>query len=105
MTLREKIEALKEDKNCEEYFDAVRHADFDKLERLILAAVEPKFGLEKPTVPGWYWFRDERKQVWCVLVELWKGGPNLTYTYPGSDDEWDVATTRGEWAGPILPPE
>lgn len=60
---------------------------------------------EKPTRPGWYWWR----QPYCqdVIVEITLGGAkNGKRLYVVTDgDTGELASFSGEWAGPIPEPE
>lgn len=75
--------------------------------------VAMKWTREKPTVPGWYWYREPRRvgtdedPQWldpeCVRVRINPGGAFAGFQ--GSDSEDFVADCHGEWAGPLSPPE
>lgn len=57
---------------------------------------------EKPTEPGWYWWRlDERKSPIVFL----RCGDNF-HTVIDLYDGWDgTSPDGGEWSGPIPEPE
>lgn len=57
-----------------------------------------------PTVPGWYWWRHPKCGTSCVQVIECKGVAPLSYLMVGSDDEWYVENSGGEWCGPIEVP-
>jgi hypothetical protein len=60
------------------------------------------FSLEKPVLPGWYWYRLNSTDAHPVVAQV----------YPERDTvgPWDTGTTsslsnqHGEWAGPLEPP-
>lgn len=64
---------------------------------------------EKPTVPGWYWYRDDGNDDEPIIVKVWlskfKGEPRW---YAGDEDGglWiNGPCWAGEWAGPLAPPQ
>jgi hypothetical protein len=55
----------------------------------------------KPTEPGWYWYRGEAGESDPLIVEVDSAG---YFQWPdGGYDE--VKLAKGQWAGPIPPPE
>lgn len=60
---------------------------------------------EKPTVAGWYWYKNHITQaVDVVLVR--RAGCNYPLEACDADGRWDTVTNwHGQWSGPILPPE
>jgi hypothetical protein len=62
---------------------------------------------EKPTVPGWYWWKP--KQYYPVIVEIYRlevrGKHYLMIGNCNEHHEGDLEYAEGEWAGPIPPPE
>lgn len=63
-----------------------------------------KWTTSKPTVPGWYWWRCSPYYVDCLLVlHRHQGG----FTAKGGywEDSKIVSDMKGEWAGPLMPPE
>lgn len=64
---------------------------------------------EKPIVPGWYWFRNDRTHELEIIVSSINGIDNRLYAIglnarglfsQGLHDNY-----HGEWAGPIYPPQ
>lgn len=54
-----------------------------------------------PRVNGWYWLRGWKEALLepeMVLVD------NGKFTPWGSDYDYSVVDTGGEWSGPLLPP-
>lgn len=75
-----------------------------------------KWTTEKPTQPGFYWYRDKtcklirEQEPQVVHVEspemIYMAGDDMTYCLPGHITECAVELSRvGQWAGPIAPPE
>jgi hypothetical protein len=72
---------------------------------------------EKPTVPGWYWWRgDVRDYAWLVSVHPRNDSSEmcaffirvenfLTCQHPHIEKAETIAGIDGEWAGPIPEPE
>lgn len=60
---------------------------------------------QKPTVPGWYWYRacspSYTEQVF-VIVEV--GCDGATVTFPNGWERLMVLVCDGEWAGPLEVP-
>jgi hypothetical protein len=59
---------------------------------------------EKPTVPGWYWWRrpyGKREIQTIIRVKEYKFQPGIVFIYSGRR----IEDCRGEWAGPLEPPE
>lgn len=70
-----------------------------------------KWTQEKPTGPGWYWWRFEKNIVPHMVYVVHESTMRPVQTdrmlilYPNSKKELDVETRGGEWAGPIQEPE
>lgn len=70
-----------------------------------------KWTKEKPTEPGWYWWRFEKNIVPHMVYVVHESTMRPVQTdrmlilYPNSKKELDVETRGGEWAGPIPEPE
>lgn len=70
-----------------------------------------KWTREKPTEPGWYWWRFEKNIVPHMVYVVHESTMRPVQTdrmlilYPNSKKELDVETRGGEWAGPIPEPE
>ena len=56
---------------------------------------------EKPTRPGWYWWRSPMYAPSPQRIEL--NGPDEPYCATMEEDNLDEL--GGEWAGPILEPD
>ena len=52
----------------------------------------------KPTVPGWYWYK--QYATWDLKVKQIRQGSNGGL----SQDGWDIRYVSGLWAGPIEEP-
>lgn len=60
------------------------------------------FTTEKPTKPGWYWFRTNTENPTMVEVVKYK---NVCMVLEPDDDKGvEVLLYDGEWAGPLEPP-
>lgn len=62
---------------------------------------------EKPTQPGWYWWRVTKDDRERRIVHVWFSD-RIDPTMPrlivdGVGDRYDLADCQ--WAGPLLPPE
>jgi hypothetical protein len=62
---------------------------------------------EKPTKPGWYWYRAQvqpprLESLQVVLIEQYLGD-RLLMSLIGSDERLPIP--HGQWAGPLEPPE
>ena len=59
---------------------------------------------DKPTRPGWYWYREgEGPEIYWVFAAPFNGQVRM---YAGHKDEggiW-IDSWRGDWAGPLEPP-
>jgi hypothetical protein len=63
----------------------------------------PKWTTEKPTVPGWYWWRANGKDDSIVrLIETQEGG--LIVQFETGHCAYVRNVPDGEWAGPLTPP-
>jgi len=54
--------------------------------------------LEKPTKPGWYWYRTDEKQN--QLMDIRKLEEQMTAGWPSGRSE-PVDSMPGEWSGPL----
>jgi len=54
---------------------------------------------EKPTVPGWYWWREHGVPLVVELVH------NMNMELMIEDDARHIGKLGGEWAGPLEPPK
>ena len=59
-----------------------------------------KYTTDKPTVPGWYWYKEYKDwKPKIAQVNIWHGDGLIV------DGSWAVKYYHGYWAGPILEPE
>jgi hypothetical protein len=56
------------------------------------------YSSEKPTKPGWYWYKPFRNWTSTKVVQLIKERDGLY------QDGWSLKYTNGFWAGPIEEP-
>ena len=59
---------------------------------------------DKPTVPGWYWWRRQyQKKPYSSIIRVraFSSKPNGLYIYAARD----VKRCKGHWSGPIPSPE
>lgn len=75
-----------------------------------IRALEPKAWTDqKPTVPGWYWFKCD--ETWCQydprIVEIieYPGEPAKYWTVRGAGINWSLGNLPGQWSGPIEKPK
>ena len=66
----------------------------------------PGFGnyprIEKPTAPGWYWFRsDRRPSIWWPYRVQFDGSEGWT---KDDGEERPISEMSGHWRGPIPEP-
>lgn len=54
-----------------------------------------------PTQPGWYWYRGEAHEADPLIVLVDETG---AFQWPDGGYQ-EAGLARGEWAGPIEPPE
>ena len=79
--------------------------------RAQLAALTLTWTREKPTTPGWYWWRlsPQTKKEDLVIFQVFFGVKTQRWYAQGGprpEDIFPVYTIHGEWAGPIpLPTE
>lgn len=59
-----------------------------------------KWTTEKPTEPGWYWYRTSRQQLIVEVVRL----REKMYVHNGHIAD-DLDDYTGEWQGPLTPNE
>jgi hypothetical protein len=57
---------------------------------------------DKPTVPGWYWWRSNTEDP--TMVEVVKCRRVCMVLEPDSNMGVEVPLYVGEWAGPLEPP-
>lgn len=71
--------------------------------RALLAQPErkPQWSDQPPTAPGWYWYRTQSTDE-PHIIEGSQDGERMEW-YLG--DALMYAELRGQWAGPITPPE
>jgi hypothetical protein len=55
--------------------------------------------IEKPTRPGWYWYRKNEKDT-HLLLDVRKIEGQLTATWPNGLSEF-IDRMPGEWSGPL----
>lgn len=79
------------------------------IERAIQQARAPlRWTKDKPTVPGWYWWRRPGHNP--ALAQVFGPNTGLVFWLPDKDDERSdsigvsAAYADTEWAGPIEPP-
>ncbi len=57
---------------------------------------------EKPSVPGWYWYRGETD---LNEIIVWVS-TDLRVVFAGTNfRSWPVEEIAGEWSGPLTPPD
>lgn len=84
----------------EYYHEVVPAADYDRLWL--------KWASEKPTEPGWYWYRrDSADKPRCVELQTWPrpNKPDRLYVNGGVSVPMNALEFDGEWAGPLVQPE
>lgn len=64
-----------------------------------------KWTREKPTQPGWYWWRAPRKRPRVLLVSAYAFTKTRYQDGLGGDVYLVENMVPGEWAGPIPEPE
>lgn len=57
---------------------------------------------EKPTTPGWYWWRRNNEAPKVLEIKEWGDGYLDAH---GVGLVWSVNNLDGEWQGPIVPEE
>ncbi len=57
---------------------------------------------QKPTQPGWYWWRIYDDEPWQV-VQVCVKGDRIFHKRIGS--QFEIDTSKGAWSGPIKEPE
>ena len=62
-----------------------------------------KWTTDKPTVPGWYWWRSDSKRG-PIVVNVYRLSKIWCCSFP-DDEPCPVNYAKGEWAGPIAEPE
>ncbi|MEX5218612.1 MAG: hypothetical protein NW701_12360 [Nitrospira sp.] len=60
-----------------------------------------KWTKHKPGHAGWYWYRGQHHEDEPLIVQVDEVGQ---FQWPDGGFQ-EVAFTKGEWAGPIEPPE
>ena len=103
MTLREHAAALHETIRSmlgSHDADQVKEA----LERELRHMV-PTWTEEKPTCPGWYWFKPpDISDPRLILVDHGRIDTKLMADLGPPHNLVDVQRIKGHWAGPLLPP-
>lgn len=62
--------------------------------------------VDRPTVPGWYWFKGAaRPAVWTILRVFRDGYGDIWVDETTNDETLLVEFQRGEWRGPIPEPK
>ena len=75
-----------------------------KLERE-LRHVVPTWSQEKPTCPGWYWYKPPGvANPHLILVDHGRIDTKLMADLGPPNNLVDVLRIQGQWAGPLLPP-
>lgn len=74
------------------------------LEYVLTAALTPlAWSSEKPSEPGWYWFRNDSKDIDPALVYV-----NVEWDEVGpwrhGEDDCHLTDLHGQFAGPVTPP-
>jgi hypothetical protein len=60
-----------------------------------------RWTLDKPTKPGWYWYREPR--LGPEVVEVYQpNGPDTDYL---EINDCPLSAFNGEWQGPLVPNE
>jgi hypothetical protein len=60
-----------------------------------------RWAICKPKVAGWYWYRGPAGEADPLIVQVDEAGQ---FQWPDGAFQ-EVSLTKGEWAGPIPPPE
>lgn len=60
-----------------------------------------KWSENRPTQPGWYWYRGLTGEDDPMIVQVDEAG---YFQWPDGGFQ-EVLLTEGQWAGPIVPPE
>jgi hypothetical protein len=58
---------------------------------------------EKPTAPGWYWYRDQDGRN-AEFIKVFVGSENVNAYFPSEDTYCGADMLTGQFSGPILPP-
>ncbi len=64
-----------------------------------------KWSSNKPTKPGWYWWRAPGKNPRVLRVWAYEGSKPTCQDGFGGDEDFIENMVPGEWAGPIPEPE
>jgi len=63
---------------------------------------------DKPTKPGWYWYKGEDHDMFhadgIAIVEVIKEEDWLVCRHSNSDNEW-IEDSQAQWAGPLEMPK
>jgi len=63
---------------------------------------------DKPTKPGWYWYKKEDHDMFhadgIAIVEVIKEEDWLVCRHSNSDNEW-IEDSQAQWAGPLETPK
>jgi hypothetical protein len=67
-----------------------------------------KWTTDKPTKPGWYWYKGEDPDIehadGIAIVEVIKEEDRLVCRHSNDDNEW-IEYSQAQWAGPLKAPE
>lgn len=61
-----------------------------------------QWSAKRPTVNGYYWFRNGPESPDPQIVELWANQDYVSLC--GSDVTYEMGDIDGEWSGPLTPP-
>jgi len=82
-----------------------KHSNLELIEDALRAAKASglTWTTEKPTQPGWYWWRKSRRHE-IEIAKLWDVD-NIYGQFHQDPHVFRVDEVGGEWAGPLAPPE
>jgi hypothetical protein len=64
---------------------------------------------DKPTKPGWYWYRSKRDRLQIIELIEWNNELRTIGVSPGMYPHLETHRVpygrEAEWAGPLTPPE
>ncbi len=89
-----------------EYIDRVVGDDLaaETMRSIADGLVRPlRWSAEKPTVPGWYWWRNKTPNG-GYITDMLEVGEQLTVYNDQTHKSHSVDEFQGEWAGPIPEP-
>ena len=86
------------------------HEAYERMKRILMERDTTMVGKmtwtpNKPTQPGWYWYRFKGNSSWLEVREILEGGFWSTEDESGCTEYINVNELHGEWAGPIPEPE